>query len=218
MVKCALFDFDGTLAQSEEYMAEALDALLRARGRPPMEKTATLPPGGARTLLKWAGFGEHELEDAKRELWECYEGTDYRQTKLFPDVANLLSELEKFGWTWGVVTNKPARYFFPITVNLGWENNPALVTGNMAGGKKPNPDGLIYAAGMSNAPVRRCVYVGDERKDGQAAQAAGMPFIWAKWGSCWNPQQQDMSALISGVASAPADVLPLAHKLIQAEN
>lgn len=213
-VKCALFDFDGTLAQSDEYMIAAVNALLRARKRPPFKDAP--PPGGVGALLTCAGFAEHELPDAKRELWEHYEATNYRETKLFPGAAELLSDLERSGWRWGVVTNKPGRYFWPIIENLGWKENPALVTRETPGAeKKPGPGGLLLAARLCGAAVGRCAYVGDELQDARAAHAAGMPFIRAAWRpGGWEPSPEGRAALVAATARTPAEVLPLAEALI----
>lgn len=215
-VKCVLFDFDGTLAQSDEYMMAALNALRRLHGMPPL-KSDRPPPGGAGTLLKWAGFGGRELKERKRELWELYEQTDYRRTKLFPGAAELLLQLERHGWAWGVVTNKPKKYFLPIAVGLGWEKNPALVPDS----QKPNPGGLLRAVELCGASPKNCAYVGDEPKDAQTALAAGMPFIRAAWDRPqWTDSQQKKAAdaPIDGTANTPTDVFRLAKTLIEPRN
>ena len=208
--KCVLFDFDGTLADSEEYMLEALHAVLQSRGLPPLDDKR-IPAGGPGALLRAAGVPDKDVKAAKRDLWERYESTNYLRTKLFPGAAELLSELEKSGWRWSVVTNKPGRFFFPITENLGWKSNPALV----ADGKKPEPDGLLRAVEILGAEPQHCAYAGDERKDAETAEAAEMPFIWAKWGAKWRPSPEEISGLIDGVAETPADVFRHARALIQ---
>ncbi len=47
---------------------------------------------------------------------------------------------------------------------------------------KPYPDPLLHAARDAGYDAARCVYVGDDLRDVQAAHAAGMPAVAAGYG------------------------------------
>ena len=214
---CLLFDFDGTLARTAADMTAALNAMLLERGRPPADLSAAAlrVSGGARALLEFGGFDADgaEMTAARGEFLRRYEETGYRRTDLFPGISAALAELEAEGWLWGVMTNKPRRYFSPLAERLGWEGKPGLVAGDDCARAKPHPDGLYRAAELCGIEAGRCLYVGDDPRDARAANAAEMPFILAAWGY-WNRSSWPRSAPVSAVAATPADLLPLARMLI----
>ena len=154
-----------------------------------------------------------DMAAARSEFLRRYEETDYAGTDLFPGVAEMLANLEQNGWVWGVMTNKPRRYFAPLAERLGWGEKPGLIAGDDCARAKPHPDGLLRAAKLCGAAPERCVYVGDDPRDARAAHAAGMPFVLAAWGY-WTPSQWVNAAPVAGLASAPADLPPLAQMLI----
>ena len=213
----ALFDFDGTLARTATDMAEALNAMLLSRGRAPVDvaEAAFHVSGGARALLEFGGLNadNEDMAAARNEFLRRYEATGYAGTDLFPGVAEMLAVLEKNGWVWGVMTNKPRRYFAPLAERLGWGEKAGLVAGDDCARAKPHPDGLLRAAELCGAAPERCVYVGDDPRDARAAHAAGMPFVLAAWGY-WTPSQWANAAPVGGLAAAPADLPPLAQMLI----
>jgi phosphoglycolate phosphatase-like HAD superfamily hydrolase len=54
---------------------------------------------------------------------------------------------------------------------------------------KPHPDPLLEAAARLELDPRLAWYVGDEASDAAAAEAAGMPFAWAAWGTETSPPE-----------------------------
>ena len=124
-VNCVLFDFDGTLARTASDMTAALNAMLRARGRPPIDAALATArvSGGARAMLEAAGFSDDEMPSARNEFLRLYEETGYRRTDLFPRRCGVVVGNGANGLELGVVTNKPRRYFAPIADRLGWTGN-----------------------------------------------------------------------------------------------
>ena len=98
----------------------ALNGWLAVRGRPPVNAmTATAKvSGGARALLELAGLNGEDPEAAREEYLKLYERTQYARTVLFPEVEKMLLGLTAAGLSWGVITNKPRRYFAPIAKSL----------------------------------------------------------------------------------------------------
>ena len=104
-------------------------------------------------------------------------------TRLFEGIAELLDNLEAQGVKWGVVTNKTSRYTLPVMEGLGLARRAAcIVSGDSSPRPKPAPDPLWLASAIAGADPARCLYVGDDLRDVQAARAAGMGAIAAAWG------------------------------------
>jgi len=188
VVDAVLLDLDGTFADTAPDLGEALNHVRSLRGLPPLPLTAIRPQAshGSRGLLK-LGLGLEPDSDGYDEMREAflqhYEAHICDRTRLFPGVAALIEELEERDLPWGIVTNKPHRYTVPLMEKLGYASRAAcLVSGDTCEEAKPHPAPLLHAAGLIGVEPVRCLYLGDDLRDMQAANAAGMIGIIASYG------------------------------------
>jgi len=187
-VEAVFFDLDGTLADTAPDLGGALNRLLAEQGRPPLDMAIIRPhvSAGTRGMLG-VGFGlspqDAPYPELARRFLDLYEGMLSNGTRLFDGMPALLDELEKRGVSWGVVTNKPARFTLPLMDALGLRDRAAaIVSGDSVPKPKPAPDALDLACSNANVAAASTLYVGDDLRDIQAAHAAGMPAIAAAWG------------------------------------
>jgi phosphoglycolate phosphatase len=187
-IRAVLFDLDGTLADTAPDLAGALNALLVERGRPQVPVAAARPvtSSGARGMLK-VGFGiepgHAEYETLKARFLDLYAERVCVETQLYPGTVELLAMLEARALRWGVVTNKAERFTRPLLEALAlMERAACVVGGDTTARAKPHPDPLLHAATYVGVEPARCLYVGDDLRDVQAARAAGMPVIAAAYG------------------------------------
>ena len=226
MTGAVFFDFDGTLAHTAPDMAAAFREWQTAAGQTPAEYEVIRPAvsGGARALLKLAGVEEDspDYESARLDFLARYEAGGYQRTFLFGGMKECLTSLKEDGWKWGIITNKPRQYFAPIADNLSLNTDPemllpdsppaaaAMVAGDDCPRGKPSPESLLLAAEIAGVPPRRCIYIGDDARDSQAAQAAGMRFIVAGWGY-WPTTEWFRSPAADAIISSPHCIPPLAR-------
>ena len=188
MIDAILFDLDGTLADTAADLGAVLNRLRSEAGQAPLP-AATIRPHvskGVRGLLG-IGFALAPGDDGYAELHQrflAYYGDSLCvATTLFEGVLGLLASLEAEGIKWGVVTNKTSRYTLPVMAALGLGRRAAcIVSGDSAPRPKPAADPLLLASTLAGALPARCLYVGDDLRDMQAARAAGMGAIAAAWG------------------------------------
>jgi phosphoglycolate phosphatase len=106
-----------------------------------------------------------------------------------------------------VVTNKPAWLTEPQLGALGLLDRAAcVVSGDTVARRKPHPDPLLHAAQLAAAAPADCVYVGDARRDVEAARAAGMGMLAAAFGyvdAAEDPAHWGADAVIA----SPAELL-----------
>ena len=197
MTRAVLFDLDGTLADTAPDLATALNQLLKAERRPekPFAQLRRHASFGARGLVG-AGFGdglgEAESERLIGRFLAIYEERLHDRTRLFPGVRQTLETLRQKGIHWGVVTNKSGRLAEPLLQYLGiFDDADCLVYGDTATHKKPSPAPLLHAARQLGLVARDCVYVGDSRRDVEAARNADMPVLAVSYG--YRPQHEDIS-------------------------
>jgi phosphoglycolate phosphatase len=184
--KAALFDLDGTFADTAADLAAALNRLREEQGLEPLpvERMRPFASAGARGMIA-ASFGlkpgHAEYEALRDAFLELYEERTCVETRLFPGMADLLDELEGRHIAWGIVTNKAMRFTERIVSALRVKPD-CVVGGDSTPHLKPHPASLLLAAERLKLEPRQCLYVGDDLRDMQAARAAGMRPIAVSWG------------------------------------
>jgi phosphoglycolate phosphatase len=209
--KAALFDFDGTFADTAPDLAAAVNAMRTKRGLTPLAPATVRPYAsmGARGLLR-IGFDmtpEHpDYAAMKHEFLENYAAAICVQTRLFPGMGELIDELVARRIAWGIVTNKATRFTSRLVDELGVA--PAcVVCGDSTPHLKPHPAPLLLAAEQLKLAPGDCLYVGDDLRDIQAARAAGMRCVAVEYGyhGADNPGPETWNA--DAIISHPRELL-----------
>ena len=187
-IRAVLFDLDGTLADTAGDLGGALNTLRVARGLAPLPLSVLRPyaSAGARGLIG-VGLdihpGDAEFEPLRQAFLDAYMTCLADSTCLFDGVAELLAKLEAARMPWGVVTNKPHRFTLPVMAGLTLqERATVIISGDSTAHAKPHPLPLLTACEQAGIVPAATLYVGDDLRDIQAAQAAGMPSAAAGWG------------------------------------
>ena len=181
-----LFDFDGTLADTAADLAAAVNRMRVEQGHEPMplEKLRPFASAGARGLVH-AAFGvkpgDSEYAALRETFLDFYAERICEKTCLFPGIPELLAELQARGLRWGVVTNKATRVTEAILVALGLKPD-CVACGDTTPHLKPHPASLLHAAEQLKLAPSSCWYLGDDLRDMQAANAAGMRAVAVEWG------------------------------------
>jgi phosphoglycolate phosphatase len=186
--RALLFDLDGTFADTAPDLAAALNATRAAWQQPPLPFRTIRGhvSHGARALIR-LGFGlqpdDPGFEERRRFLLDHYQQNICRETQLFPGIPALLDALEDQRIAWGIVTNKPSWLTEPLMTALGLrERAGCIVSGDTCARAKPYPDPIEHACRMLGVAPAEAWYVGDARRDIEAARAAGSPSIAALFG------------------------------------
>lgn len=209
-----LFDLDGTIADTAPDLGYAVNQQRIARGMPelPIEAVRSHASSGARGLLKIGfdiGPDDSGYEAMRDEFLSIYELNLARSSGLFPGMASVLSRIEQQGMQWGIVTNKAERFTFPLLRALGLlERSGVVICGDTTAHPKPHPAPLHAAADKLGVASTACIYVGDDERDVQAGQAAGMPVIVARYGYLGNGKPPE-SWGADGYIDSPTELLDL---------
>ena len=106
-----------------------------------------------------------------------------------------------------VSTNKPHRYTVPLMQALGYAGRAAcLISGDTCARAKPHPDPLLKACELIDVAPEHCLYLGDDLRDMQAASAAAMHGIIARYGYIGDCAQLD-SWGAHGIIDTPTELL-----------
>lgn len=184
-----IFDLDGTLVDTLEDIADAMDRVLALEGAPAhtYDEYRYLIGHGIRNLVTAA------LPEARRDdetVDRCYERLidDYGakslvKTRLYDGAADLVRALRQAEVKLAVHSNKADALTRSIVDALLDPRDFEVVAGARPGVPlKPDPAvALEIAAGFDVAPGR-IAYVGDSQVDMRTATASGMIAIGAAWG------------------------------------
>lgn len=193
MVKAVFFDFDGTLADTALDLGYALNQQRIKRGLDalPLSQIRAEASAGARGLLK-IGFdirpGDAGYDALRDEFLDLYMEHLCHDTRLFPEISELISQLKVRCIPWGIVTNKPARFTHPLIDQLGLQQAACVICGDDVTNCKPHPEPLLTASDKLNVSSTDCLYLGDDIRDVQASIAAGMKPVIARYGYLGNAQ------------------------------
>jgi phosphoglycolate phosphatase len=190
------FDLDGTLLDTHEDLAAAVNHALAQIGRAPVpaSEVRKLVGGGARLMLERAlmitgGIPEAEFEDLHADLLRFYEANIAVHTRLYPGGLAMLDGLGARGVKLAVVTNKLEGLAIKLFDELALADRFfAIIGGDRLGieRRKPKPDLIAEMVRIAVAPsggtAPRAAFVGDSSFDTRAARAAGLPCIACSFG------------------------------------
>lgn len=188
MTQAVLFDLDGTFADTAPDLAAALNHVRASCDLPPLPLEMLRPQashGSAGLLKTGMGITPESPEFIKlREIFlSHYTDNICVHTRLFEGMAELVDSLESRNITWGIITNKPHRFTVPLMQALGYEQRAAcLISGDTCAHAKPHPEPMLKACATISIAPEQCLYLGDDRRDMDAANAVGMRGIIAEYG------------------------------------
>lgn len=187
-VELLIFDLDGTLIDSREDLANAVNATRLHMGLPPLDVRliASYVGDGAPVLMRRALGPEFSDEDIQRalEYFLNYYGEHKLDcTRPYPGVVEALGRFGHAGVKMAVLTNKPVRISRAILEGLhllGYFF--AVYGGNSFPEKKPHPIGVETLCREAGVPPERTMLVGDSAVDVRTARNAGVRVCGVTYG------------------------------------
>ena len=207
--RTVVFDLDGTLVDSLEDIATALDLALDDHdlARPTRELVRRWIGGGARNLIVHA-VGEDRAESDLARFRVHYTAQPVVHTALYAGIDAVLDRFTANDLKLAVLSNKPDALTKRIceVVLARWSFAP--VFGQRAHvALKPSPDAALEVAAALDIAPAHCAFVGDSAIDIHTAQAAQMIPVGVSWG--FRPRTELAAANPALIADAPADLLIL---------
>lgn len=212
-----LFDLDGTLLDTANDIALALQRALAEQGlpAPAPEAVRHMIGRGAPMLVQRAsdalGLGlDADRQAAVLERFFHHYGrlqeTDECAAQPYPGVVRGLQALHAAGLPLGIVTNKQQRFAQGLLNRL--QLAPLLrvvVGGDTCARRKPDPQPLEHAAARLGIAAERMLMVGDSINDVKAARGARMRVICVPYGynEGEDPRQLPCDRLVESIDELP---------------
>ena len=217
--RAVLFDLDGTLADTAADLCAAANAMRAEYGLAAMALDQFRPwvSRGGRAMLDvaLAHLPEAQRAGLLEDFLQRYAAAPGVHTRMFAGIEALLTLLDAERLPWGIVTNKPIHLAEPVVAALGLAARcGVLLGGDSLPARKPDPLPLRVACERLGVPTEQAVYLGDDRRDVDAARAAPMPSVAAAWG--YIAPGEDLRDWGADVIARHPDELPQLLRLARA--
>lgn len=212
MIKAVLFDMDGVLVDSEEYICKAAIEMFREHG-------LIVKP---EDFIPFVGTGENRyiggvaekynfplvIDRDKKRTYEIYARIVRNKLKPLHGVEEFINICKKKKLKTAVATSADE---IKMNINLREIGFPAeifdvTVNGLQIERKKPHPDIYLKAAQLLGVDPSECLVVEDAPSGIQAAKAAGMKCL-AVMSSFSEKELSDADWIVKNLISVPEEVL-----------
>jgi phosphoglycolate phosphatase len=199
----AIFDFDGTIADSAAWFGNALNEVARHNGfrEVSAEQREMLRSRSAREIFAYLQIPSWKLPSIVRQL-RAIAARDVEQINIFPWVPDVFDALRRRGISIAIVSSNTKANIRRV---LGTE--VATMVEQFGTGAP-----LFGKAAKINAVIKRCASspalttsVGDEVRDIEAARALGISSLAVTWGYATAPALE--AARPTRLVHAPAELL-----------
>ena len=209
-VDALIFDLDGTLVDTLEDIASAMNAVLRRSSFP--ERALSEYQGwvgaGSKKMVPKASpeYADHEL--LYDEFCKQYEEMLLQKSRSFISVEEVLIPLKQQGFQLAVFSNKNHEATEKIIASLFPSGLFSIVKGLQADGKpKPDPSGFNMICDRLEISTNRAVMIGDTEIDLCTAANAGAKSVFVEWG--YQDASEIDGQLIGELVQLPGDLLNL---------
>ena len=215
MIRGVLFDLDGTLVNTLEDIAHAMNRALQQHGLPGYAADAYryMVGNGARILAQRA-VGEHpELAEAVLADYQAYYGTHAMVlSRPYAGIPELLKELRARGLRCMVFSNKPDADTCHVISHYFGDEVFSQVRGQRSGVPlKPDPTAALEMTQKEGFAPDEMLYLGDTSVDVTCARNAGMHAVGVTWG--FRERQELVEAGAAHVIDRPLDLIGILESL-----
>ena len=215
MINTVLFDFDGTLVNTNDVIiASWQHTYMHYRGREESIETITSCFGEPLLITMEREFPGVDPQESAEVYRTFQQQNAHLLVKIFPGIVDLLKALKEAGYRMGIVTSRTResalRYMDMFGITEYFE---AMVTCDDTTVHKPNPEPILLGLEKMGITKDEAIMIGDSPFDIKCANNAGVKSVMVDWRiTC------DNSALISDCKwdyeiKEPMDLLKVLEEL-----
>lgn len=186
-IKAVFFDLDGTLVDSLDDLNDAVNHMLSALDRKPLNvnEVRRMIGKGARNLVQRAlATDSTEMIEQGLKFFTTFNAAHIAdKSRLYPGTIEMLDEMRECGIRMAVISNKNEVLSRLIIQTLQIEDYfAAICGGDTFQEMKPSPLPLIKVLENLNLHLSSSIMIGDSINDIQAGKLAGIATIGCRWG------------------------------------
>ena len=185
MTQAFIFDFDGTLVDSEQAIYQCFQSITKqlAPNRLQYAKNILIGPPLRDTASEILG-PEHQdsLDEFVQLFIEMHDEQVIQHTQPYPDVIEVLKQLHAQNIPMAIATNKRLAPTQKLLDHFGWNDYFLSIECSDSQSKMRNKDAMIQDIINQNKSFQGSYFIGDTVNDGLSANLNHLPFIKACYG------------------------------------
>lgn len=176
----AIFDFDGTLADSMPFFVKSINVLADRHGFAAIDpqEVPLLRHLSPRELMRRVGLPAHRLPFVAKDFIALMR-THIDAIQPFPGTASLLAELKQLGVSIAIVSSNASDNVERVLGSAATSMISDFACGMSIFGKGVHLRRILRRAGVSPGEA---IYIGDQSTDLKAAHEVGIAFGAVAWG------------------------------------
>ena len=185
LTKAFIFDFDGTLVDSEQAIYQCFQSITKqlAPNRVEYAKNILIGPPLRDTASEILGPDHQDSLDEFVQLFiEMHDEQVIRHTQPYPDVIEVLKQLHTQNIPMAIATNKRLAPTQNLIDHFGWNNYFSFIECSDSQSEMRNKDAMIQDIINQNPSFQGSCFIGDTVNDGLSANLNQLPFIKACYG------------------------------------
>ncbi|WP_348822449.1 HAD family hydrolase [Flavobacterium aestuarii] len=213
--KGVIFDLDGTLVNSLEDIADAMNKVLTSLDYPihTYETYQYFIGSGLRNLvtrsLPETNNSTKNIDYCYQLMIEEYSSNCTHKTKAYPGITELLDNLFSHNIRLSVFSNKSDELTKKITSHLFPGIFDPIAGLRIEALKKPNPSEAIMISRKMGLNTEEIIFAGDSDIDIQTAINANMTPAGVTWG--YRPEEELIAAGAKYILNKPSDFMEILH-------
>lgn len=186
-IDTVIFDLDGTLLNTLDDLADAVNYALAAYGYPirPLAEIRGFVGNGVRNLIELSvpgGLEDPQFEECLHTFKDYYSQNMQKKTCSYQGIPELLEKLSSSGMKMAIVSNKFDKAVKELNKKYFGDYIGVAIGESARIHKKPAPDCVFEALKELHADTHSAIYVGDSEVDVGTAHNAGIPCVGVTWG------------------------------------
>ena len=185
-IKTILFDIDGTILDTTEFIIQAAERSLAANGYPARTRAEIASHVGESFDDFYGALADtrqRESLDALQKTHRDFQKANFHLSKLYPEARETLQELHRRGYKMGAVTSRSKITSLQTLGDAGIADFfGAVISAEDSSDVKPSPIPLLKALTALQSDPAEAAMVGDSHFDIAAGKAAGLKTVRATYG------------------------------------
>jgi pyrophosphatase PpaX len=211
MISTVIFDFDGTIINTNDLVEEGLHHFAyKYRGsRMTRDEIRALTGKTLETQMAWINAEKAELMVEQYRIWYAHHHNE--KVSAFPGILRLLTRLKEDGYHLAIVSNNSRQSLNMGLKHLGISKLfDSVITRDDVHVVKPSPEGLNDTLRLFGITSEEALFIGDTGNDIEAAGNAGIKSVMVSWTTM--DAQTIMALEPDYILASPAQLYEILHK------